>query len=139
MKKFKCNRCGKCCLTIPCIFAQVRHGIDSSSPKPCPDLVKTKTGYKCKMISKDKEMQIVLLDGSCDDPKLADKKPKFSAQEEVRKIFPKISKAEIEFIVWEKTGYPLFFRKPEDGWTDLQCFRKQVMEYKDEIQPTQTN
>jgi len=49
----------------------------------------------------------------------------------VREYFPKATDEFIEFVVWEKTGYPLFWNIPEDGENSDQCFRKQLIEYAD--------
>ena len=49
--------------------------------------------------------------------------------EVVREYIPDATDEEIEFIVWEKTGYPSFWCIPQDGATPEECFRKQVREY----------
>jgi len=51
----------------------------------------------------------------------------------VREYFPDASNDDIEFIVWEKTGYPSFWNIPEDGKTAEECFRKQLQDFKNEI------
>ena len=35
---------------------------------------------------------------------------------------------EVEFIIWEETGYPQFWEIPQDGNTPEECFRKQLKE-----------
>ena len=47
----------------------------------------------------------------------------------VLEYFPNATDNEIEFIVWEKTGFPGFWNIPEDGATPEECFHKQLAEY----------
>lgn len=42
----------------------------------------------------------------------------------VKEYFPRATKEEIDYIVWNETGFPGFWNIPEDGKTILQCFRK---------------
>lgn len=48
----------------------------------------------------------------------------------VREFFPDSSKEKINFIVYNKTGFPGFWNIPKDGKTVLQCFRKQLRDFK---------
>ena len=128
MKKWKCKLCGKCCLTIPCVFAQAKYGLSKGDGKICPDLVKNGTGYKCLLIERDAEVRNVLLDGYCDDPELAHLKPTIDPMPIVREFFPLASDDEISSILWNSTGFPEFWNIPEDGWTASQCLRKQLSE-----------
>jgi len=52
----------------------------------------------------------------------------------VREYFPGASDDEVGFIVWEKTGFPAFWRIPEDGATGEECFRKQIQDFKHEVE-----
>ncbi|MFA5458047.1 MAG: hypothetical protein WC261_10495 [Synergistaceae bacterium] len=54
----------------------------------------------------------------------------------VREFFPDADDEFVEFIVYEKTGYPAFWNIPEDGATPEECFRKQVKEAKGELEDT---
>lgn len=47
-------------------------------------------------------------------------------REVVREYFPDATDDFIEYIVWEKTGYPAFWNIPRDGATPEECFRKQL-------------
>ena len=50
----------------------------------------------------------------------------------VLEYFPDANDEFIEFVVWEKTGYPSFWEgSPE------KCFRKQLQEFKDTLAPKQ--
>ena len=49
----------------------------------------------------------------------------------VKEFFPKATKDEIAYIVWNETGFPSFWNIPQDGKTILQCFRKQLKQFKD--------
>lgn len=127
---FTCKRCGKCCLTIPCIFAQFKYLITSRDNKVCPSLIKTKDGYECQLIKDDPKIRETLLSGDCDDPALAGEKKTWDAKPIVREFFPNASDAEVEFILWNKTSYPGFWNIPEDGWTPSQCLRSQLKKLK---------
>jgi len=50
----------------------------------------------------------------------------------VREYFPDATDDNIEFLVWEKTGYPEFWDIPKDGNTPEECFRKQLQDFVDE-------
>lgn len=123
---WKCKSCGKCCLTIPCVFAQVKYGISKGDDKVCPALIKDGKKYKCRLIEEDAEVQGILLDGQCDDPDLAHLKKKMDATTIVREFFPSASDDEVDFILWNHTGFPEFWDIPKDGWTATQCLRKQL-------------
>lgn len=49
--------------------------------------------------------------------------------EVVREYFPDASDEEIDWIVWEQTGFPSFWNIPKDGNTPEECFRKQLREF----------
>lgn len=52
----------------------------------------------------------------------------------VKEVFPNASDAEIEHIVFERTGYPCFWNfEPEDEKNPEKCFRRQLLEYKDAL------
>jgi hypothetical protein len=133
MNKFECKRCAKCCLTIPCIFAQVKYGITSKNGKICPELVKEDLGYKCLLIERDTEARKVLITGDCDDPALAHLKKKFDAADIVKEYFPEATEEEIGSILWGHTGFPDFWNIPQDGWTAGQCLRKQLSELREDV------
>ena len=48
----------------------------------------------------------------------------------VKEYFPDASDEFVEFVIWEKTGYPTFWNIPEDGETAEECFRKQLLRFK---------
>jgi hypothetical protein len=48
------------------------------------------------------------------------------------KIHEQLSLQKAIFVVWEKTGYPVFWNIPEDGDTPEECFRKQLKEFAEE-------
>ena len=125
--KFKCSRCGVCCLTIPCVFAQVRYHLTSKSKEVCPELVRDGDGYKCLLIERDAEVRDALMTGDCDDPALAHLKKTIDARAVVKEYFPLATGEEIQDILWSRTSFPDFWNIPEDGWTPLQCLRKQLM------------
>ena len=129
-KAFHCERCGKCCLTVPCVFAQVKYGITKSSGKVCPDLKKNGAGYICLMVDRDPEARKRLITGYCDHPSKVHLKPTFSAVEVVKQVFPDATDDECEFILWEKTGYPAFWNIPKDGWTAKECLETQLRRLK---------
>jgi hypothetical protein len=125
-KKWECKHCGKCCLTSPCIFAQVKYNMHKGNGRICPALIKNGAGYKCLLIEKDAEVRECLLDGQCDDPALAYLKDTIDPRPIVREFFPLASDDKIDYILWNHTGYPEFWNIPEDGWTASQCLRTQL-------------
>jgi hypothetical protein len=128
--KWKCKHCGKCCLTIPCVFAQAKYGLTKGDGRICPALYKDGDKYKCHLIEQDAGIRECLLDGSCDDPALVDLKSKIDAAAIVREFFPSASDDEIDNILWTHTGFPDFWNIPEDGWTASQCLRTQLKKLK---------
>ena len=61
-------------------------------------------------------------------------------KEVVREYFPDASDEDVEFILWERTGYPSFWRIPKDGASSIECLRKQLSDYKREVKDgTRTN
>ena len=128
--KFICKRCGKCCLTVPCVFAQVKYNIHKGSTETCPELVKDESGlYKCLLIERDIEVREILISGDCDDPKLAHLKEKIDASSIVREYFPKAN----DYILWGHTSFPNFWNIPRDGWTSTQCLRTQLAQLKEKV------
>ncbi len=121
-----CTRCGKCCLTIPCIFAQIRYKLSSKSKIQCPELVKESDGYRCLLIEKDDMVRNTLITGDCDDPAKAQLKKQFDVTAIVKEFFPNASDSDIEEILWTHTGYPNFWNIPKDGMTATQCLRTQL-------------
>ena len=126
--EFKCKRCGKCCLTIPCVFAQARYHLTSKSKEVCPELVSDSDGYKCLLIERDSEVKALLITDDCDDPALAHLKKKIDAVSIVKEYFPSATEQDIGNILWNYTAFPEFWNIPEDGWTPSQCLRKQLKE-----------
>ena len=63
---FECQHCGRCCLQMPCKFAQTRYGAGHN--KPCPDLIKEGDKYRCLLMDKEPEIKTRLLSGECDAP-----------------------------------------------------------------------
>jgi len=108
------------------VFAQARYHLTSKSEEVCPELVSDSDGYKCLLVERDSEARDVLITGDCDDPALAHLKKKFDAKLIVKEYFPSATKEEIENILWSNTGYPEFWNIPQDGWTAVQCLRKQL-------------
>ena len=49
-----------------------------------------------------------------------------SYKEVVLEYFPDASDEDVEFILWERTGYPSFWRIPRDGASPIECLRKQL-------------
>lgn len=45
--------------------------------------------------------------------------------------FPDVTLGVQEHILWTYTGYPAFWRIPEDGATPEECLRKQLSEVRD--------
>lgn len=52
-------------------------------------------------------------------------------QEEGRKRDRKISACAADWIIWEHTGYPVFWNIPRDGATPEECMRTQVCAFLD--------
>ena len=44
----------------------------------------------------------------------------------IKEYFPDATKDEAEAILWEHTGFPIFWNIPEDGKTPEECFRTQL-------------
>lgn len=62
-----CQRCGKCCLEIPCMLAQILHNIDENNWTRCPELVQEADArYKCLLIERDEGARSLMIDGECD-------------------------------------------------------------------------
>ena len=52
----------------------------------------------------------------------------------VREYFPDATDDEVDFILWEKTGFPEFWNIGVDGDTPLECLRKQLQDFKNETE-----
>ncbi len=53
-----CIRCGGCCKTLPCWFAQINYRIDEHNKKPCPALQRNGDGtYTCLRMATDENMR----------------------------------------------------------------------------------
>ena len=46
-------------------------------------------------------------------------------------IFPDATGEFLEFVIWEKTGFPSFWNIPKDGNTPEECFRNQLLQFKE--------
>ncbi len=133
-EEFVCKQCGVCCLKSPCVFAQVNHNIHSSSESFCPELIYNAYGkYECMLIRTSQEAREVLLGNGCDDPSKKHLKPTFNCGEMVKEYFPNASEKEIDFILWNETHFPAFWRIPEDGWTASQCLRTELQRLKEKV------
>ena len=53
-------------------------------------------------------------------------------QELVREYFPGADDDYVDYILWEKTGFPSFW-SAKDGATPEQCLRTQLQELKDAV------
>lgn len=51
----------------------------------------------------------------------------------VKEYFPEATDEEANHILWNETGFPCFWRLGEDGATPIECCRKQLKEFKEEI------
>jgi len=51
----------------------------------------------------------------------------------VKEYFPSATDEQADYILWEKTGFPCFWRLGEDGATPEACCRKQLQEFRDSI------
>jgi len=50
----------------------------------------------------------------------------------VKQYFPDATDEQADYILWD-TGFPVFWRIPEDGRTPCECCRKQLQELKDSL------
>ena len=50
----------------------------------------------------------------------------------VKEYFPDASDDFIDYVVWEKTGFPSFWNIPREGNTPEECFRTQLKNFADE-------
>jgi len=55
-------------------------------------------------------------------------------QEVVREYFPGASDDYVDYILWEKTGFPEFWNIPKDGATPEECLRKQLKQLRDKAE-----
>ena len=51
-----------------------------------------------------------------------------NATDIAKEYFPDANDEFLEFVIWEQTGFPGFWRIPEDGASPEECFRKQLLE-----------
>ncbi len=89
-------------------------------------MVRDSDGYHCLLIERDAEVKATLMTDDCDDPALAHLKKTVDARAIVKEYFPLATNEEIQDILWSRTSFPDFWNIPEDGWTPLQCLRKQL-------------
>lgn len=54
-----------------------------------------------------------------------------TAHEVAREYFPDKSDDFLEWIIWNRTGFPSFWWMPKDGNTPEECFRKQLNDFKE--------
>ncbi|HUW04789.1 MAG TPA: hypothetical protein VMW01_00875 [Williamwhitmania sp.] len=47
-----------------------------------------------------------------------------------KEYFPDATEGEAGYILWNETGFPAFWRIPEDGNTPEECLRKQLADFK---------
>ena len=52
----------------------------------------------------------------------------------IHQVFPKATKDEAEFLLWEKTGFPSFWCIPDDGNTPEECMLTQLKRYREELE-----
>lgn len=50
-----------------------------------------------------------------------------------REYFPDLPDNELDYIIWEHTGYPDFWQIGTDGNTREECFRTQLQRFKDTV------
>jgi len=55
----------------------------------------------------------------------------------VKEYFPGISEEEVDYILWEHTGFPAFWL-PKDGNTPEECCRTQLQRFKDKSLSSQS-
>ena len=51
----------------------------------------------------------------------------------VREYFPSATDTQVDFILWEKTGFPEFWNIGVEGNTPEECLRKQLQDFKNEV------
>jgi hypothetical protein len=111
------------------VFAQAKYGLEQGDGKVCPALRKVGDVYNCLRIEHNPLVKKYLVNGFCSYPDLPDSVVKnFDVVEVVREYFPKATEDEIDNILWTHTGYPTFWRIPDDGWSEEECLRKQLGE-----------
>lgn len=62
---FTCKRCGRCCLTVPCLWGQLFYGLTEEHPK-CPALVEENGMLTCTAMKQNKQMRKAMLGKGCD-------------------------------------------------------------------------
>jgi len=131
MSHFTCTQCGRCCFEIPCLFAQIEHGLEKDDGKVCPELFQIgESKYKCLAIERNSEIREMLVGNGCDHSSQRKNKPTINCKEIVKEYFPEADDDYIEFIIWNETSFPEFWNIPEDGWTAKQCLRTELRRYK---------
>ena len=48
-------------------------------------------------------------------------------------VFPDATDEFLNFVLWEKTGFPQFWNIPQDGKTPRECCLKQLLSFKREL------
>lgn len=56
-----------------------------------------------------------------------------SFKEVAREYFPDESDKDLDFIIWNETGYPEFWNIGVDGYTVEECFRKQLKDAQEKL------
>lgn len=62
-----------------------------------------------------------------------------TAIEIAREIIPDADDEELDFAIWEHTGFPAFWRIGVDGATPEECFRKQLTDYAEKRHDSQAS
>jgi len=69
VRGMKCIRCGGCCKTVPCYFAQIYYNLTAQTKTLCPELAQNKDGtYTCKRMLWDVTLKGALLGTGCHYP-----------------------------------------------------------------------
>lgn len=81
----ECTRCGECCKTVPCIFAQVRFGVDDWKGKQCPEFKMENGIAYCEWIEREDWMKEAFVGTGCEKPIHAKTKNNMSFLDVIRK------------------------------------------------------
>lgn len=123
---FECKHCGECCLACPCRVAQHLYGIHRGDV--CPALENHYGYYWCSIMADNSEYTDALINGLCSHPNYGNENT-WNAMKVAKEILPHLDEDALESIIWNETGYPDFWRIPQDGWTGLQCFKNQLKQF----------
>jgi hypothetical protein len=64
-----CIRCGGCCKSIPCYFAQIYYNLTKKNKGKCPELVREQNGkYICQRMLWDTTLKREMLGTGCHYP-----------------------------------------------------------------------